>query len=344
MDRDEWDEWRTRRDDEPGAYWEVVAYVQNEYDSGEWDARLVEFIEEVENEAREIYDERSTSGLRDQRDLIGEHVEKQSQKFGRIHLRCSGFELIASKIQHRYSDCSGRVVKDLEVVPRDAFVPNPDGHGYQAPKGPLVLRPGTARDGYILEPTVQLLECYHMPTDVQMSYSFDALDISKNDTWEDVKARLDEQIDFWKELVQKDHQELKRLQARLEVYDVLLERLVKGRSLPWEEVEEAAKKAVQEPTYITDPPDDLFKGSGTKDRKQAKRHARELSELYNDPEEEIPEDHWSELHTMMDGETQGRSKIASIRNAFQDHPETEDPGTSERLAKACYFFFNSSLR
>jgi hypothetical protein len=242
MDREERNKWHIKRKDEPGAYLQVGAYVQAKYDLEEWDARHVEFIEEVEDEAKDKYDERSTSGLRDQRNLIGEHVEKQFQQFERTRLHRSGFELIASEIQLMYRDCSGRAFEDLEVVPRGAFVPNPDeqdgAHGPRPPQGSLVLRPRHGRDGYILEPTAWLLEGNDMPTDVQMSYSFDALDISKNDTWEDIKVRLDEQIDFWKELVQKDHQELMRLQARLEVYDVLLERLAKGRNLPWEEATE----------------------------------------------------------------------------------------------------------
>lgn len=241
MERKEWNQWQARRGDEPAAFLQVGLYITDVYPSDEWHARTVEFVEEVEAQAEEVYEDRGVPGLEAERNRIDEQVEKQHEEFQRVRLHQSGFELIAARIRVNYNDFEGQVVEDLEVVPRGAFVPDPDGpeglEGLRAPEGPLVLRP----DGetYRLEPTVRLLKGYEMPTDVLRHYSFGVLQVTYEDTWEDLAAMVDEQVEFQKENTQKAHRKLKFLRARREVYDALLERRAMGKDMPWEQAENA---------------------------------------------------------------------------------------------------------
>jgi hypothetical protein len=249
MDREELNEWRAQRGDEPGALWAVLDYIQSKYPSEEWPAQEVQFVEKVEAEAKEVYEDRGPPGIEGERDRIDDHVEKQQERFQRVYLDKGGFELIAAKIRITYSDFEGRVIEDLKVVPRGAFVRDLDGpegpEGLHAPEGPLVLRP--AGETYRLEPTVRLLEGYEMPTDVLRHYSFGVLQVTDKDTWEDVEAMVEEQLEFKKETARKARQELKFLRARREVYDALLERRAKGRDMPWETLTEAdAQEDVEE--------------------------------------------------------------------------------------------------
>lgn len=223
MDREEYNEWRARRGDEPGAFIEVHQYIMDVYPTNEWRAREVEFVEEVEAQAKEVYEDRRARGLDDERGLIDDHVEEQQDQYQRVLREQKGFEVIATEIRLSYGDCEGRVVEDLEVVRRG----DPDG-----PEGLLVLRPGGK--AYRLEPTVRLLESYEMPTNVLMHYSFEVLQVSDEDTWEDVAAMVEEQVELLKESTQEAHRELKFLRARRDVYDALLERRTKGKSMPWE--------------------------------------------------------------------------------------------------------------
>jgi len=248
MNSEEYNQWRARRGDEPGGRMLVGVYITDTYPSDEWRAREVEFVEEVETEAKEVYEERGPAGLEKERALIDDQVGDQEEQFRRVHLYQSGFELIASQIRLSYSDCARRVVEDLQVVPRGAFVRDPDGpdglEGLQAPEGSLVLRP--SGETYRLEPTVRLLEEYDMPTDVLRCYSFGLLQLTDGDTWEEAAAMVEEQVEFTKEVTQKARRELHFLQARRDVYDALLERRAKGKDMPWENAQGAARKATQE--------------------------------------------------------------------------------------------------
>lgn len=146
--------------------------------------------------------------------------------------------------------------------------------------------------------------------------------------------------------VQDDLQELRLEYDFLAWRKALLEQAITnckryGDFRRWQEFREESDEPTQKPSYITDPPEDLFKGAGTKDRVDGKRYARKLAKLFADSDKEISENSWSELHTMMkDEKTGGRNKVDCIRNAFKAHPETEDPPTSMALSEACYHFFD----
>jgi hypothetical protein len=338
MDREELNEWRAQREDEPGALLAVAEYIQAKYPSEEWPAQEVQFVEKVEDEAKDVYEDRRAPGLENQRDRINNQVEEQREKLHRLRLVRDGFGVVADQIRRHYDDCSGRVVEDLKVVPPGAFVQDPDGPEglgeLRAPEGPLVLRPGA--ETYHLEPTARVLESRDMPTDVFWNYSFEILEVSDEDTWEDVRTMVEEQLEFREELVREAQQDLKFLEARQEVYDALLERRAKGRSMPWEVAGDAPETVG---AHITDPPEDLFKSRGTKNRSKGERYARELANLYADTNQDIPAQ-WCNLHSKVEGETTGRNKVERVREAFQDHPKlSEEPETPEELCQACYHFF-----
>ena len=235
MNPKQWNEWRSRRTDEPGFLLPVSEYITDSFPSDEWHARQVEFVEEVEAQAKEVYDRRGPTGLEEERTRIDDVLQEKREQLRRVRLKQSGVELI-DRLRSRYRGCQGRVIEDLRVVPRGAYVPAPDGMdgvALRAPPGPLVLRP--QRDRYVVEPTVRVLEGNDMPTDALMRYSFfSVFRLSAEDTWEDVTALVEEQVEYRTDITRKTNRELKRLRARRSVYDALVERRAKGRPMPWE--------------------------------------------------------------------------------------------------------------
>jgi hypothetical protein len=248
MNTQQWTDWRARLEDELDAIagehaypTAVRLYITDQYtDSDEWRARETEFIEAVEAEAQDLFEERGEEALRTRRDLIDETIAEQQEDLRRLRLPLWGMELVASQCRTyygdcAYGDCAGRVADELEVVPRGALVPDFDGphgdEGVRAPTGPLVLRPSGPE--YTLEPTERLLEARDLPTDAVI-YSFDVLRVAAEDTWEDVTALVEEQVEIRKQITRNPTRELKHLRARRSVYTALLEHRASGRPMPWE--------------------------------------------------------------------------------------------------------------
>lgn len=100
----------------------------------------------------------------------------------------------------------------------------------------------------------------------------------------------------------------------------------------------------QAPSLVEGPPEDLFEGSGTKNRTKAKGYARDLAKFFTDKDADMPSQ-WTDLHTKVGGQTKvegqvtGRNKVQRVRDAFKNHPDVEEPPDPDSLCKACYHYF-----
>lgn len=161
--------------------------------------------------------------------------------------------------------------------------------------------------------------------------------------WNEVFDTLEEQKDANMERKNRASRTEKLLSFRLSVIETVLYRFEAFGTVDKITEDESLKAATQKPSYITNPPDDLFKGRGTKDRTKAEGYARELAELFANDHTDIPEQ-WTGLHTELESETKkestGRNKVTCVRSAFKHHSETEEPEDPEALAMACYFYFD----
>lgn len=159
---------------------------------------------------------------------------------------------------------------------------------------------------------------------------------SELETWKEAHQRVGEHLSKCEIEESRLTRLIQECTFRYNVFNLLLDEELTGEGL--RPVSLTEEKTDQEPLFVEGPPEDLFKGRGTKNRTKAKRYARELAELFTNTNEDIPSE-WSGLHGKVEGNITGRNKVWRVREAFKDHPEAEEPENPEALCEACYHFF-----
>lgn len=103
-----------------------------------------------------------------------------------------------------------------------------------------------------------------------------------------------------------------------------------------------------ESLMVPELPDDIWAGEGKKSRVKGKQYGRELAKFYGEYTGSWSEN-WTWLWTKLedptdDEDTQGRNKVGRVREAFDQHPDVDEPDTPEELCELCYFHFDDVRR
>ncbi|PQJ33604.1 hypothetical protein BSZ35_02420 [Salinibacter sp. 10B] len=236
-DFDEWNEWLGKRGDGPVPTIMGSRYFSDPSRSPEqWRRDTMEFVKEVEAEAEQIFEDDGIRGLREERDLIEEHVQSKLAERNQVSTTSTVYHLMRTSLG-RYDE-TDLVAEDVPSGPSAATVTIEDGEYW----GPFVLRPTGTASRIILELSLPELKMHNLPTD-QQAYLDLGVELAEDATWKDAERAVREKIDQWKEVWKKKDNRLAYYQARLGVYENLLERRAMGKSMPWETSDEDTEDA-----------------------------------------------------------------------------------------------------
>ena len=224
-----------------------------------WVREAEVLIEEVLAEAQGVYETDGVEGLRTEQQLIGEHVEEKRQKWHRAMGTAAAYErivqilarvlpvgveplaelerIVGSELSvesvYRYS-LETRLTEDLEIIGRDGKATDHEAGVQYSPDAPLGLRRRELPFGYWLWPTAEA----ELPSNSGAYPEDFGVAVAPDATWREAAERACDKVEKWHERGFEANKEAAYLEARLTVYDDLLERRASGEAMPWANIEE----------------------------------------------------------------------------------------------------------